>query len=227
MPKRQMQGKSSKDKSLPDNLRSDMAEAMLGAAVEQGWTDAALRQAAQRLNLPQGRVNLLFPDGIRDVVQAVGEWVDTAMLAKIQRDPRFRTRRTRDKVAYGVMARLDSLLPYRDSYQRLLQWYALPQNLPLAARRLYHTVDLIWREAGDTATDFNFYTKRGLLAGVVKATTLFWLTDETPNQQATREFLERRISEVLRAGKALSLAREWSPQEWLSMARDRLRRAAG
>lgn len=219
--------KTIKSNDLDAKLRNQLLLAFLAEVPFAGWSDAAFEAALKKSSVPVGKANLLLPEGLRDMTRYFGAWVDDAMTTRIARDPRFRTKRTRDKVAFAVMARLDAQQPHREAYRKLLAWYARPQHLPLALRRLYQTVDLVWREAGDTATDFNFYTKRGLLAGVVKATTLFWLTDETPNQQATREFLDRRISEVLRIGKTISLAKEWSPQEWLTMARDRLKRAAG
>jgi ubiquinone biosynthesis protein COQ9 len=82
----------------------------------------------------------------------------------------------------------------------------LPQNIALGLRLLYDTVGAIWYAAGDTATDFNFYTKRALLAGVYAATTLYWLEDRSPGIEDTLAFLDRRISDVMtipRYGKEL------------------------
>ena len=64
-------------------------------------------------------------------------------------------------------------------------------------RGWYKTVDAIWRICGDRATDFNFYTKRGLLAGVYASTLLFWLDDHSENCAATWAFLDRRIANVI------------------------------
>ena len=64
-------------------------------------------------------------------------------------------------------------------------------------RGWYNTVDVIWRAAGDTSTDFNFYTKRGLLAAVYASTVLFWLDDRSEDCAATWAFLDRRIAEVM------------------------------
>ena len=69
----------------------------------------------------------------------------------------------------------------------------MPQNAALAARLLYKTVDAIWYAIGDRSTDFNFYTKRGLLAGVYSATLFYWLNDKSEGGQATWTFLDRRI----------------------------------
>jgi ubiquinone biosynthesis protein COQ9 len=62
-------------------------------------------------------------------------------------------------------------------------------------------VDLIWRRAGDKAVDFNFYSKRALLAAVLSSTTLCWLDDKSENHTKTWEFLDRRISDVMRIPK--------------------------
>jgi ubiquinone biosynthesis protein COQ9 len=57
--------------------------------------------------------------------------------------------------------------------------------------------------AGDRATDYNYYTKRLLLAGVLSSTTLFWLNDRSKDHAATWAFLDRRIDEVLKVGGRL------------------------
>ena len=83
----------------------------------------------------------------------------------------------------------------------MIAFLALPANLPLAARLLYRTTDAIWFAAGDRATDFSFYTKRGLLAGVYASTILYWLGDGTRQGEATSAFLDRRIGDVMRIPK--------------------------
>ena len=77
----------------------------------------------------------------------------------------------------------------------------------MAGRLAYNTCDTIWRAAGDVSTDFNFYTKRGLLAGVVLSTTLYWLQDSSDGNQATSAFLDRRIQDVLIVGGRIGKAR--------------------
>jgi ubiquinone biosynthesis protein COQ9 len=81
--------------------------------------------------------------------------------------------------------------------RRALTVLALPHNVPLSLKLLYETVDQMWYAAGDTATDFNFYTKRGLLAGVYAATTLYWLDDRSPDAADTHAFLDRRLADVM------------------------------
>jgi len=71
----------------------------------------------------------------------------------------------------------------------------------VAAAATVRTVDAIWHAAGDLATDFSWYTKRAILAPVYVATLLFWLTDNSGDDTATLEFLDRRLAQVAAIGK--------------------------
>jgi ubiquinone biosynthesis protein COQ9 len=108
----------------------------------------------------------------------------------------------RDRVKTAVLTRLELAAPYREAVRRALALEALPQHAPRALKQLYRTVDAIWYAAGDTATDFNFYSKRMLLAGVYAATLLHWLDDRSENFAGTSAFLDRRLVDVMRIQQA-------------------------
>ena len=131
--------------------------------------------------------------------------------------------RVRDKIAFAVRTRLEYLTLQREAVRRLMMWYALPLHLPLGIRRLAKTVDLMWRAAGDTSTDYNFYTKRILLSAVLKATIIYWLDDETPGCAASWQFLDRRISEILKVGKSISLLKEFTPEEVVGFVKKKMK----
>jgi ubiquinone biosynthesis protein COQ9 len=208
-----------------DSQRQTILQATLREVPFDGWTDAAYAHALKRAGIERGEADLLLPAGIRDVIELFGAMADAAMAKAIAAEPGFRHFKIREKIAFAVRARLEALTPHREAMRRMMYWYALPTHVPLGLRRLYKTVDLMWRAAGDTATDFNFYTRRALLAGVLKTTILFWLDDETPGCRASWEFLDRRIGEVLKIGKTISLMKEWRPADIVDMLRTRMRRA--
>ena len=68
--------------------------------------------------------------------------------------------------------------------------------------------DRIWTVLGDTARDFNWYSKRATLSGVYSSTVLYWLGDDSLDHQATWEFLDRRIEDVMRFEKTKAKVRE-------------------
>jgi ubiquinone biosynthesis protein COQ9 len=67
----------------------------------------------------------------------------------------------------------------------------------------------MWYAAGDTSTDFNFYTKRATLAGVYSSTLLYWLNDRSPGSEATWGFLDRRIDDVMKIEKLKAQVKSW------------------
>ena len=182
---------------MDDSERKDaLLRALLPAVPFDGWTRAAMRAAAARTGIAMREIDALFPGGPRDVVAWFSRWADRQTLAVLMARKAQRLR-TSERIALGVRTRLQILRPHREALRRSLTLMALPRNLPLGARLLYEVVDTIWHAAGDTSTDFNFYTKRGLLAGVYAATTLYWLDDRSEGNKATDAFLERRLADVL------------------------------
>jgi ubiquinone biosynthesis protein COQ9 len=87
-----------------------------------------------------------------------------------------------------------------------LAWLAIPTHAPLAAKCLYRTVDAAWYGIGDKSWDFNFYTKRALLAAVTVATAFYWLDDESEGSADTYAFMERRIADVMKVPRLRAAA---------------------
>lgn len=170
---------------------------MLRHAVFDGWTDAALAKACGDAGVLD--VQKLFPGGRADLTRMFFDHVDSQMSAHMRKNIKP-SDRVRDKIAAGVRARIHALAPYRAVLPQLART-APPRD---ALRRLWHAADLIWWEAGDTATDYNHYSKRILLSGVIASTTLYWMNDDSENFDKTEGFLQNRISDVLKAGGFLA-----------------------
>ena len=75
---------------------------------------------------------------------------------------------------------------------------AMPQNLAAAAKLGWRSADAMWRLAGDTAADYNYYTKRLTLGGIYAATLAVFVADTSEGKAETRAFLDRRIGGVMR-----------------------------
>lgn len=147
-----------------------------------------------------------FPRGRADLAAYFSEWADDAMLAKMEKED-LPAMRIRDRVALGVRARLEILSPHRDAVRENLRYLAPPPRHARLPGMVWRTADAIWRAAGDTATDYNHYTKRILLSGVLVSTMLFWLNDESGDFEKTQRFLDRRIENILKIGGLASRLR--------------------
>jgi len=77
---------------------------------------------------------------------------------------------------------------------------SLGENIPASISELAKLSDEIWYLAGDESADTSWYTKRTMLSGVYASTELFMTTDKSPGFEATWEFLDRRLEDVVDIG---------------------------
>lgn len=178
-----------------DAERRRLLAAVLEEVPFEGWSRRALTQGAISLGQPAIDADRLFPGGVLEAIEFWNATADDAVLEAYAGNSV--PLRVRDKIAFGVRARLEPLHPNREAVRRGLAFMALPPNAAQAATLLYRTVDTIWHGAGDTATDWNFYSKRALLAGVYATTLMHWLDDESDGSEETWRFLDRRIDNVM------------------------------
>lgn len=183
-----------------DALRDRILDAALPNVLFDGWTRKTLVDGALDIGLTAEDVDIAFPVGLRG---AVAHWLaraDAQMVADMEAHG-LDGLKIREKVALGVRLRLERAEAQKEAVRRALSYLALPGNAGLAARSLYRTVDAVWRACGDTSTDFNFYTKRGLLVAVYSSTLLYWLDDSSDGHGDTWAFLDRRIADVMKVPK--------------------------
>jgi ubiquinone biosynthesis protein COQ9 len=189
-------------------MRAQILENALVHVPFDGWTERALMAGAKDAGLAPALALDAFPGGVPDAIDYAAERADHAMTATLEKMKGIAKMRVRERIAAAIRVRLELSAPHREAIQRSLAVLALPHNVPLGLKILWRTVDAIWYAAGDTSTDFNFYTKRGLLAGVYSATLVYWLNDTSPEFGDTWSFLERRLDEVLRIPKLFGSLRQ-------------------
>jgi ubiquinone biosynthesis protein COQ9 len=187
-----------------DGFRERLLDAMLAVAPEKGWTQAAVEAAASRAGLSEGQVILACPNGIPDLLEALGQRATAAVAARLSA-PEIKGLKVRDKASAGVRAYLAALDPAKPAVKRAA---GSPANLLTGPKGVWAAADAIWSALGDKSTDYNWYTKRLILSGVVGSTVLVWLgTDEQGEIDA---FLARRIENVMDFEKAKGKVREFA-----------------
>lgn len=180
-----------------DEIRAALAPLIAQNAAFDGFGEAALVDAAGRAGVDSDVARLAFPGGARDMVDAWFADIDAAMAAQWPAE-KLATLKIRARITTLVEARIDRLAPNREALRRALALLALPTNIGFAAKLGWRAADVMWRLAGDTATDYNHYSKRAILGSVYAATMAVLLNDESEGQSDTRAFLARRIDGVMR-----------------------------
>ncbi|WP_339345993.1 COQ9 family protein [uncultured Sphingomonas sp.] len=184
-----------------DEVRARLAADLAANAAFDGWGDAARDMAADAAGIDRDIARLAFAGGAVAMIDAWFDAID-ARMAQALPPERLAAMKIRERITAMVTARLDALAPDREALRRARAILALPTNLTAAARLGWRSVDRMWRLAGDTATDYNHYTKRAMLLGVYTATITVFLDDESEGQAETRAFLARRIDGIMRFERA-------------------------
>jgi ubiquinone biosynthesis protein COQ9 len=180
--------------------RDAIIDALLAQVPFDGWTVKSLRQALAAIGEPPEDAPLYFPDGAGEMIEAFCALSDARMEAAAA-DAGLAAFRIPGRIRSIIAIRLEQNRGHREAIRRALSWLAIPVNAPRAVRITAGTVDAIWHAAGDTASDFSWYTKRGILAGVYSATLLYWLRDSSDDDEASLAFLDRRLENVAAIGK--------------------------
>lgn len=183
-----------------ETLRARLAIPVGENAVFDGWTSKAVDTAAAQLGIDPAQARLAFPKAKIDMIDAYIAAVDAAMLSQYPPE-KVAAMKVRDRIRAQLWFRLELMAPAREALRSALAILAMPQNAPRALRIGWRTADLIWRNAGDTSSDYNHYTKRLTLSAVYGSTLVAWLDDDSEGFADTAAFLDRRLANVMQFEK--------------------------
>jgi len=179
-----------------EELRPQLLAAMLPNVAFDGWTAATVRAGATAAGIDPDIARLIFSGDASAMVAAYTIYADERMTAAVKAAG-IEALKVRAKITLCVRTRLEYAAGEREAVRRALAVLALPTNLAMSATTLWKTADAMWAAAGDTATDYNYYSKRLILAGVYSATLLYWLNDESEGYTDSWAFLDRRIAGIM------------------------------
>ncbi len=184
-----------------DELRIALAPEIAASAIFDGWTETALVAAAEMAGADVDVAKLAFPGGAMDMIEAWVAHIDLAMQSAWPPE-RLAELKVRERIRVLVAFRLEAVADLDEALRRALAVMAMPQNAARAMRLGWRSADIMWRLAGDTATDYNHYTKRAILAGIYSATLAVFVNDDSEGKADTYAFLDRRIEGVMKFEKA-------------------------
>ena len=184
-----------------EELRLALAPAVAEAVAFDGWTELAVTNTAEFEGVDPDVARFAFKGGAMAMIGAWIASIDRAMAEALPPDA-LAGLKIRERIRTLVQFRLDALVGREEALRRALAIMAMPHNVPEALRLGWQSADAIWRLAGDTATDYNHYTKRMTLGALYASTLAVFAHDESEGHAETRAFLDRRIDDVMRFEKA-------------------------
>jgi len=189
-----------------DAFADEGAEAAVRLALEGGEDDVEVALRRQRLGLALAAAlgDLAGEMPLESVTAVLSDFadraIDRAMIAALPAS-RLATLPVRERIRTLVEFRLDAIASQVEALRRALAVMAAPRHAAEALRLGWASADAMWRLAGDTATDYNHYSKRAILGAIYAATLTVFANDESEGRADTRAFLDRRIGEVMKFEK--------------------------
>ena len=160
-------------------------------ALSQGCTVAQALQAVQ----PPHKA----PVSLGEVIHGLSQYFDGLMLERLGEAPR--PEKIRERIERAVWVRLSVMEPYKGAIGTLTRQGLWPMHGASMIHTAWQTADHIWYWAGDESTDFNHYTKRGLLLAVMAPSLGTWLGDVTPDHGKTQEAIKKALGRVMEIPK--------------------------
>ncbi|WP_415921970.1 COQ9 family protein [Tateyamaria sp. SN6-1] len=189
----------------PNEIIDQLLDAALMHVPFDGWSEASFCAASTDADITPALARAVCPRGAVDLALAYHARGDAQMAARLCEETL--PDRFRDKIAAAVRFRIEAVED-KEAVRRGTTLFALPMHAADGAKAIWGTADLIWTTLGDQSDDINWYTKRATLSGVYSATVLYWLGDDSLDNQSTWDFLDRRIDEVMQIEKVKAQVRD-------------------
>ena len=189
-----------------ETTKDQLLDVALDHVPFDGWSEATFQAAIVDAEVTPALARAVCPRGAVDLAVAYHLRGDDVMAARLKSED-LSDLRFRDRIASGVRFRIEAVTD-KEAVRRGTTLFALPMHAGDGAKAIWGTADKIWTALGDTSDDVNWYTKRATLSGVYSATVLYWLGDDSVDNQATWEFLDRRIDDVMQIEKVKAQVRD-------------------
>jgi ubiquinone biosynthesis protein COQ9 len=180
-------------------------------ADQHGWgaiaLDNAIVQAGVQVGVECESARQALPGAPSSLLQAWFEYTAAEMARALPPDALVKLK-IRDRITQLLEARLRVLGSNRKALKKALHLMSRPSMARQAAAHLWKAADEVWCLAGDTSTDYNRYTKRSLVCAIYAATLRVLADDTTPDMRPTREYLARRIDNVMQIEKVKRLGKQ-------------------
>lgn len=175
---------------VPD--RDDIVDAALALAEQAGWEPVRLHNVADAMGSDLEAIRSQFREK-EDIAEAWFDRADRAMLAAASA-PGFSEASADDRVQRLIFTWLDVLSVHRRVTRQIilgkLEFGHLHVQIP-ALLRISRTVQWLREAAARDATGLERALDETGLTAIFVTTFVRWLTDDSPNSQATRQLLTR------------------------------------
>lgn len=160
----------------------------------EDYSASLLQSVNDACGFAKNYYQLLFEGKELEVANFVEQHHDEMMLEALKSNKDIK--KIREKIAAALISRIINVTS-KEVALRQSAFFLMPQNVLAGMENACRTCDAIWRFAGDKSTDFNYYTKRGLLLPVYMSAKTFYFADDSENNEATKKFIRGALDNIV------------------------------
>ena len=162
----------------------------------EGWNEQVFEKTCLEANISIIQGKLLFPRSSTDLMLSFLKRDDQELSNLVKKNDNV-NQKYRIRISNAIFDRINLAQKNREAYRKALSLLALPHMTPDNAAMMWNLSDTIWVALNDSSTDVSWYTKRITLGFVYSTSLIYWLGDESHELKKTKDFLERRIEDVM------------------------------
>jgi len=186
-------------------IRNQILQEAKPCVIKYGWNENLFVNMKNDSKFTNEEMNVLFPKGYTTLIEMYLEEINTKMTVESQKINLI-SLRVHERIRELCILRLKIMSKEKKLISKTFFYLLLPHNYKLALKNLYKTVDQMWFLAGDNSTDFNFYSKRVILASIYASVMMHFVNND--NIDKTIILLNKQLKRVSNIPKIKSRINE-------------------
>ncbi len=179
---------------------------------EEGLNSNTFQTISLKYDLNINEINLLFPDGNKNLIEFSLDQLNIELEESCKKIDLIRLPMHK-RVRNILLNKIRLMNKEKKFYKKIFLNSLLFNKSVSLHKQLYKSIDQIWYLAGDTSVDFNFYTKRLILAGIYSRVVLFFFNNN--NQQELEYILDlnlKRVAKIPKLKSKINIIRDYFPK---------------
>ena len=179
---------------------------------EKGLNQNSLENISKKYDLDINEIDLLFPEGNIDLIKFAFEQLNSDLEVYCRQIDLIRLP-IHKRIRKVLLSKISLMNKDKPFYRAIFLNLLIPKKNFSLSSQLYNSVDQLWFIAGDSSTDFNFYTKRLILSGIYSRVMLSFFNNN--NQEELENILDeslKRVSKIPVIKSKLKIFKDFLPK---------------
>ena len=179
---------------------------------EEGFKPETLLTISNNHKLDLNEIELLFPEGNINLIQFALEQLNNDLKNYFKKINLIRLP-LHKRIRKILLAKIYLMNKEKKFYRKIFLNTLIPNRNISMPIQLYNSIDQIWFIAGDASVDFNFYSKRLILAAIYIRVIFFFFNND--DQKTLENILDenlKRVAKIPEIKSKLNIFKNYLPK---------------